>query len=408
LAANYAALAANNAALAAKIALLEFSMETVSYLNLADTNTNLKGFIGGFTDSNFGYLVPYFNGDATTPRHGYVARVSLSDFSTSGVSYLNLADTNTNLRGFMGGFTDGTFGYFVPENNGYHHGYVARVSLSDFSSSGVSYLNLADTSTNLMGFQGGFSDGSFGYLVPYTKNNGGHHGYVARVSLSDFSSSSVSYLNLADINTNLIGFSGGFTDGTFGYFMPHYNGVRHGYIARVSLSDFSSSGVSYINLADTNTNLRGFFGGFTDGSFGYFVPHNNGVAKNGYGARVSLSDFSSSGVTYLNLADTNTNLKGFVGGFTDGTFGYFVPHNNGVAKNGYVARVSLSDFSSSGVTYLNLADTNTNLKGFSGGFTDGTFGYVVPYYNGETNPSGYVARVRVSPHTPGVGWGSSP
>ena len=82
-----------------------------------------------------------------------------------------------------------------------------------------------------------------------------------------------------------------------------------------------------------------------------------------------------------------------------------MPYHNG-AYHGYVARVSLSDFSSSGVSYLNLADADANLKGFVGGFTDGTFAYFVPYHNGAYH--GYAARIRVSSHTQGIGWTSSP
>ena len=100
--------------------------------------------------------------------------------------------------------------------------------------------------------------------------------------------------------------------------------------------------------------------------------------------------------------------------FTDGTFAYYVPGGDDAAMGcglrlrcyGYVARVSLSDFSSSGISYLSLADTNANLSGFEGGFTDGTFAYYVPHNNGAYH--GYVARVRVTPHTQGVGWSSSP
>ena len=82
-----------------------------------------------------------------------------------------------------------------------------------------------------------------------------------------------------------------------------------------------------------------------------------------------------------------------------------MPFNNG-AVHGNVARVLLSDFSASGVTSLDVAAVNANLKGFYSGFTDGTYAYFVPHNNGAVN--GYVARVRVAPHTPGVGWGSSP
>ena len=68
--------------------------------------------------------------------------------------------------------------------------------------------------------------------------------------------------------------------------------------------------------------------------------------------------------------------------------------------------MSLADFSSSGVTYLNLADTNANFKGFIGGFTDGTYAYFVPHNNGGGH--GNVVRLAIKSHTPGTGWISSP
>ena len=43
----------------------------------------------------------------------------------------------------------------------------------------------------------------------------------------------------------------------------------------------------------------------------------------------------------LNLASTDVDLKGFLGGFTDGRYGYFVPHHNG-AWFGKVARVYMN------------------------------------------------------------------
>ncbi|EOD39079.1 hypothetical protein EMIHUDRAFT_109095 [Emiliania huxleyi CCMP1516] len=173
-----------------------------------------------------------------------------------------------------------------------------------------------------------------------------------------------------------------------------YNGAYSGYAVRVSLSDFSSSGVEYLNLADTNSNLKGFRGGFATDAHAYYVPSYNSAPNfHGYAARVSLSDFSSSGVEYLNLADTDSNLKGFDGGFATDAHAYYVPFNNG-AKSGYAVRVSLSDFSSSGVEYLNLADTNSNLKGFGGGFATAAHAYYVPHHNGAY--SGYAARVSLS------------
>ena len=131
-----------------------------------------------------------------------------------------------------------------------------------------------------------------------------------------------------------------------------------------------------LDLTDTDVDLKGFFGGFTDGRYGYFVPFYNG-AYSGKIARVDLSDFAT--VAVLDLTLTDADLKGFYGGFTDGRYGYFVPHYNG-AYFGKIARVDLSDFAT--VAVLDLTLTDPDLKGFMGGFTDGRYGYFVPYYNG--------------------------
>ena len=58
----------------------------------------------------------------------------------------------------MGGFVAGAYAYLCPYTKpGSNHGYVARILLTDFSGSGVSYLNLQDTHSSLKGYQGGFA-----------------------------------------------------------------------------------------------------------------------------------------------------------------------------------------------------------------------------------------------------------
>jgi len=359
--------------------MLLWPMLPPSVLDLTATDSDLRGFSAGFTDGTYGYMA--------TPWSGVVARFSLADFST--VSVLDLTYTDPGLKGFIGGFTDGTYGYLVPgENNGYY-GKVARFSLSDFST--VSVLDLTYTDPALEGFRGGFTDGTYGYLVPSRPA----YGKVARFSLSDFST--VSVLDLTATDPDLKGFYGGFTDGTYGYLVPHTNGggVYSGKVARFLLSDFST--VSVLDLTAKDPDLKGFYGGFTDGTYGYLVPHNNGGGVyTGKVARFSLSDFST--LSVLDLTARDPDLRGFVGGFTDGTYGYMVPLvNNGLS--GKVARFSLADFSS--VSVLDLTYTDSELKGFSGGFTDGTYGYLVPN-------SGKVPRFSVVNHTQGIGWTSSP
>ena len=320
----------NNAASFGKVARVDLTdFSTVSVLNLASTDAELVGFRGGFTDGRYGYFVPDNNGVVYL---GKVARVDLTDFST--VSVLNLASTDADLKGFYGGFTDGRYGYFVPYNNGVASGKVARVDLTDFST--VSVLNLALTDVDLKGFQGGFTDGRYGYFVP---NNDGavYLGKVARVDLANFST--VSVLNLALTDAGLKGFAGGFTDGRYGYFVPYHNSSAYfGKVARVDLTDFAT--VTVLNLVSTDSDLKGFHGGFTDGRYGYFVPYyNGGAASFGKVARVDLTDFST--VSVLNLASTDADLKGFFGGFTDGRYGYFAPYYDGAAYFGKVARIPM-------------------------------------------------------------------
>jgi len=301
-------------------------------LDLATVDANLAGFYGGFTDGRYGYFVPNNNGSYS----GKVARVDLQNFTAAGVTVLDLATVNAGLTGFFGGFTDGRYGYFVPYNNGSFSGKVARVDLQNFTAGGVTSLDLATVDAGLRGFRGGFTDGRYGYFVP---NRAGESGMVARVDLQNFTTGAVTVLDLAAVDAGLKGFSGGFTDGRYGYFVPIYNSAFFGKVARVDLQNFTAGGVTTLDLAAVDASLKGFSGGFTDGRFGYFVPTYNG-AYYGKVARVDLQNFTAGGVTTLDLAAVDAGLKGFFGGFTDGRYGYFVPNNNS-AYSGKVARIPL-------------------------------------------------------------------
>jgi hypothetical protein len=164
-----------------------------------------------------------------------VARFDLSTFSV--VQVLDLEATDPDLKGFRGGFQDGTFGYVVPSNNGANFGKVARFDLSTFSV--VQVLDLAATDPDLKGFGQGFQDGTFGYVVPYYNDNtGAIFGKVARFDLSTFSG--VQVLDLAATDPDLKGFWDGFHDGTFGYVVPYHNGARFGKVARFDVASTPS------------------------------------------------------------------------------------------------------------------------------------------------------------------------
>lgn len=99
-------------------------------------------------------------------------------------------------------------------------------------------------------------------------------------------------LDLQTVDPDLHGFVGGFTDARFGYFVPNFNGTRFGKVPRVDLLNFSASGVTVRDLTLTDPDLKGFWGGLTDGRYGCFVPNFNGAA---FGKLVCIQLFSGSG-----------------------------------------------------------------------------------------------------------------
>ena len=116
--------------------------------------------------------------------------------------------------------------------------------------------------------------------------------------------------------------------------------VYHGKVVRVDLQNFSLGSVTSLDLANVDLSLKGFDGGFTDGRYAYLVPHQISVMEySGKLARVDLTNFSTSGVEWLDLAAQDSNLKGFYGGFTDGRYGYLVPYFDGASSSGKIARI---------------------------------------------------------------------
>ena len=107
------------------------------------------------------------------------------------------------------------------------------------------------------------------------------------------------------------------------------------------LNDFSASGVTGLDLLVINSDLSGFRNGFTDGRYGYFVPYFNSSGEFGKLVRVDLRHFSRTSVRVLDLEDIHPHFVGFLDGFTDGRFGYLVPYGLGASRYGRIARFQL-------------------------------------------------------------------
>jgi hypothetical protein len=356
-------------------------------------NIGNKGYQGGFTDGRYGYYVPF----QSSVGNFSFTRVDLRNFTAGGVTSVDLLTLPGNAQGSLyggydGGFTDGRYGYLAPCNNrGDIHGRSLRFDLQNFTTSGVTILDLTSVNTNAKGYTGGFTDGRYGYFCPYLS---GTSGLIARFDLQNFTTGGVTFLDLTAVNVNAKGFGNGFTDGRYGYFIPYTTGIA----ARVDLQNFTTGGVTTVDLTAVNANAKGYLGGFTDGRYGYFVPFYNGTAIFGLVARIDLQNFTTSGVTFLDLTAVNANAKGYAGGFTDGRYGYFVPYTyNGSLSSGLAARIDLQNFTTGGVTIIDLTTLNGNAKGFYGGFTDGQHAYFVPYYIIDVATySGLAARVQIT------------
>jgi hypothetical protein len=388
-----------------RVDIATFSVIESLDLTAVTGGTNAKGYFGGFSDGVYAYFVPYRNSTSNNTCHGLFARVDMNNFTTSGVTFLNLQSVNTNLKGYCGACFDGKYAYLAPntlQNSGLvYSGYFTRVEIANFTPGGVTYYNLQDINQEYQAFIGTVLNNDMVYLAP----NG--FGKVApRIKTTDFSSSGVTY-NKVDLSRNRSvyttsrGYTGGFTDGLYGYLVPAncvYNSATqyHGNVARIDLSDRTNNTLKFLNLTyGGNSNAEGYFGGFTDGRYGYFVPDKNAAGSHGLISRVDLNDFSPSGISYVNLAEVNPSAVGYRGGFTDGKYGYFIPYINGTTPHGLLARVDLFDFTSNGVSFLNLVEVNSNLKGFVGGFYDGRYGYAIPYQNHNSNNSNHGLFTRI-------------
>jgi hypothetical protein len=345
-------------------------------LDLAALGPNFCCYLHGFTDGTNAYLVPYgLNGVAG--YSGRLLRINVDTFTTAATASVDVAAVDGSAVGFYGGFTDGRYGYLAPYSNlSGKHGRVVRVDLQNFTTSGVTILNLQTVDSALTGFVGGFTDGRYGYMTAYY-NTTGPSGRLVRIDLHNFTATpaAVTTLNLASVDPDLVALSSGFTDGRYGYVLASGYPTSRAKVARVDLASFAAGGVTILDLATVDPALKGFAGGFQDGRYGYLIPYNDGAVPHGKLVRIDLANFSAAGVTVVDVATVDPALVGFGGGFSDGRYAWLTPYNGSKA-----ARIDLANFTTSGVRVVDFATIDASLTGFLGGISTGRYGIAVPSY----------------------------
>lgn len=302
-------------------------------IDLETIDPDLVAFHEGFTDGRYAYLVPN-----KFEASGKIARIDLQNFVTSTVTVLNLAAVDSDLHGFYDGFTDGRYAYFVPGFGINPTGKIARIDLLNFTAGGVTVLDLSLVDTDLKGMGGGFTDGRYAYFLGFAK--------VARVNLQNFTVAGVTTLDLSLFEPGLSGFDS-VTDGRSAYLVPTYGSPQPGKLVRIDLQNFTPSGATTLDLTAVYSGLNSFGGAFIAGKYLYLVSHRyapSATPAHGNLTRIDLQNFTTTGVTWIDMTATNPDLKGYQGGFMDGRYGYLAPGDYGSAVfHGKMVRFQLSD-----------------------------------------------------------------
>ncbi|CAE7782912.1 unnamed protein product, partial [Symbiodinium sp. CCMP2456] len=377
-----------------RINVLEWHPSFVDSSDLSLVSSNLQSFYGGFHDDTYGYLVP--------GEYGQVVRFQLGD-SFGDIQVLDITAIQNELRKFRNGFSDGTWGYLVPYQTSSNSasGKVVRFDLETFST--VEVLDVAASNSDAVAFNDGFHDGTYGYLVP------GQHGKIARFSLVDFNTDNLQYLDASAAGSSYVA---GFQRGHSGYVAS-----ESGKIFKFNLGLFSA-----VATQDLQTTLydmvmvQGQFYALSSSDYRQFIryceeppfvqvdraPCQEGQELQNYSDVLPMSVSSIGGVfsdglylytlpmsflevhrfdlaTFqiyqkLDLSSLGLQTYTYSAGLTDGAFGYLIPGSGGSE----VVRFDLASFASSAVEVQDLAQVDSSLTGFSGGFLVGSSLYLVP------------------------------
>ena len=143
----------------------------------------------------------------------------------------------------------------------------------------VEVLDLRQVDTTLAGFSGLFYSGKYLFLVPYRSENTRAsglrgHGKVVRVDMNIFDVGGTDVVDLTTVTRNQVpsfpdedlrGFSGGFASGKYALFVPFYNAIFSGKLARVQgLADDMSQDLQALNFTQ-DTGYDGLWKGYRSG-----------------------------------------------------------------------------------------------------------------------------------------------
>ena len=369
---------------------------SISTLDLTLKDPSLRGFLGGFAKGDYAYFVPYFDSKAYS---GKLVRVHVETFTLQSVQVIDLQTVDSRLAGFYGGFATNFAGAGGTNQYGTSNEYAY---LAPYKSV---FGPVAGTNTKYSadGYHGGAVNAD---QVAY----GGDHlepqwnGMLVQIDLGNFAAAATAWAAATAAAATAATAAATAAAATAGTLAAATATAATTAATAATLAaaaaTAAASCVKFIDLTSIDETYKGFSGGFIGGRYGYLVPYSNGFEEyHGNLVRFDLTDFTASKVQALDLTAVDPNLKGFVGGFAHGGYGYLVPYRNGEVSNNskgrsqfsLVTRIDLNDFSATGVTFLDVSSVprknfngyaDQNLRGFNSGWAAGDFLYFAPHFNG--------------------------
>jgi len=350
----------------------------IEALNMAAVESDLTwGFEKGFIAGNYAY---FFTGnlDDTDPQ-GKIVRVDLNNFTPAGAAVFPKQYPN----GHFNSFTDGKNGFFIGQVPTNSEAY--KLDLSNFSASGLTVLELYKLNPDLIYGWGVFTDGHYAYFT-----SGISAPKLWRVDIQNFD---LEHIEMVDSI-----YFGGCVIDHYGYLAPDiFSNPDSTSIARVDLQNFTSSGFTILDLGvgvPTDVN----FGWWCNANYYYIAPWNSPNLL-----RFDTSDFTAKGMTNFNPSSPKHSVGyGYYSAFSDGHYAYLLPQDSSSHDagsffgTGLVARVDLTNFTSSGVTWLDLTKIDPNWNNFIDGMADSHYIYLEPGDYTYPGSTGNADVVRIS------------
>lgn len=337
---------------------------------------------GGFTDGRYLYIIANATSDTAA---GKFCRFDLHDFSSTTI--LSLAGINSNYKDFAGGFIDGRYAYLMPWND---HPRLVRVDLNDFST--TASINLASVDSGLTYMLGACQVGRYGYSSNSVGYGDNPSGLFMRFSLDDFTTAGVTTLDVSSLIDGLPSLMPPVTDGRYVYCIVQSLkidfAVTRQYLFVIDTNNFTLDGIQVVDLTDYD--LGGQTAVVLNG-YVYIIPYGyfNGTTTTYTGTLIRVNTEDLTDIRTLDLTQFHEEALGFYTGFTDSQrYLYLAPNEYAV-----VLRVDLKDFSTVEIDDETAYASNFPF-GAGGSVSDGRYGYFIGSFG---SPSGGIMRFQLFP-----------